>query len=275
MIGEKRCSCLIFSRRNRFDPPWAQASWFEGRGHGGGLFQDSACGTHWWKFQSSCQVGSWRHRSGWEIWVQTEASQESMIRLGVIGLSILNAVVVLVFWVHTFHKEMCVGNKQGKGVKKALLAVALLAAGTTWLWVKLLTPEQRKFFGYMFGTLLWCTFLTHSQESLTGDTCFGTGMGFLVLLYLWSRKIHDIFQSKLYYQRKFRRDTSELRKVAKCVRACACTRREVGWGELVSERLVRRGCGAGAAHVRRMCGAVAARPPSRLRHSFSLIFWCA
>ena len=59
------------------------------------------------------------------------------------------------------------------------------------------------------------------------------------------------------------------------MRAGACTRREVGRGELVSERLVRRGCGAGAAHVRRMCGAVAARPPSRLRHSFSLIFWCA
>ena len=35
----------------------------------------------------------------------------------------------------------------------------------------------------------------------------------------------------------------------------------------------------GAAHVRRGCGACAARlrrrPPSRLRHSFSLIFWCA
>ena len=35
----------------------------------------------------------------------------------------------------------------------------------------------------------------------------------------------------------------------------------------------------GAAHVRRGCGAVAARlrrrHPSRLRHSFSLIFWCA
>ena len=35
----------------------------------------------------------------------------------------------------------------------------------------------------------------------------------------------------------------------------------------------------GAAHVRRRCGACAARlrrrPPSRLRHSFSLIFWCA
>ena len=35
----------------------------------------------------------------------------------------------------------------------------------------------------------------------------------------------------------------------------------------------------GAARLRRGCGAVAARfrrrPPSRLRHSFSLIFWCA
>ena len=31
----------------------------------------------------------------------------------------------------------------------------------------------------------------------------------------------------------------------------------------------------GAAHVRRGFGACAARPPSRLRHSFSLIFWCA
>ena len=35
----------------------------------------------------------------------------------------------------------------------------------------------------------------------------------------------------------------------------------------------------GAAHVRRMCGAVSARlrrrPPSNSGHSFSLIFWCA
>ena len=45
-------------------------------------------------------------------------------------------------------------------------------------------------------------------------------------------------------------------------------------GTLGAARL-RRMCGAVAAHVRRGCGAVAARHPSRLRRSFSLIFWCA